>query len=220
MNYVLFISNGPVLSSTGESAGMVDYENLDDNNSNKEIGGRIGLLPIHNSSLEIGFSLKHGKAGNATDEVYKNTGATAYAIDLNYAKSIASLKSTIGVRGQYSNVKVDNANYIDEALDKSYTFDNTLSNYYGQFSFRPSLAENNFLKNLEFLYRYNSLTAPKDALWGPKDAAGKGGSVTRSDFGLAYWLSWRTGVRMAYETTSMPDKTKINEFLVRLVMGF
>jgi hypothetical protein len=219
MNYVMFISNGPVLSSTGETAGMVDYENLNDNNSSKEIGGRIGLLPISNSSLEIGFSLKHGKAGDATDEVYKNTAATAYAVDLNYAKSIASIKSTICLRGQYSSVKVDDAKYIDQE-EKAYTFNNTMKNYFAQFSFRPTMSENNFLKNIELLYRYNSLTAPKDAQWGPKDLSGRGGNVTRSDFGLAYWLSWRTGLRMAYETTKMPDKTTSKEFLVRFVMGF
>jgi hypothetical protein len=219
MNYALFISDGPVLTSEGEKAGMIDYENLDDNNSNKEIGGRIGLLPFSNSSLEIGVSVKSGKAGNVTEAAYKNIGATAYAVDLNYVKSISSLKSTIGVRGQFNNAKVDKANYKDEA-GKTYTFDNNMKNYFGQFSFRPSLAESKFLKNIELLYRYNSLTAPKDAEWGPKDASGKGGTVTRSDFGLAYWLSWRTGLRMAYETAKMPDDTKVKEFLVRFVMGF
>ncbi len=219
MNYSLFISNGPSLTSDGEEAGMIDYENLDDNNSNKEIGGRIGLLPISNSSLEIGISAKHGKAGNVTEVAYKNIGATAFAVDWNYVKSISSLKSVIGVRGQFNTVTVDKANYLDDT-GSPYTFDNTMKNYYAQFSFRPALSDNNFLKNIEFLYRYNSLTAPKDAEWGPKDAAGNGGRVTRSDFGLAYWLSWKTGLRMAYETTTMPGETKSNEFLVRFVMGF
>jgi len=146
MNYTLFISNGPSLTTSGGEAGMVDYENLDDNNSNKEIGGRIGLLPFSNSSLEIGFSARHGKAGNASDDTYKNIRATAYAVDLNYVKSISSLKSIIGVRGQFSSVTVDKANYTDDS-EKTYTFDNTTDNYFAQFSFRPALAENNFLKN-------------------------------------------------------------------------
>lgn len=218
MNYSLFISNGPSLISDGDEAGMIDYENLDDNNSNKEIGGRIGLLPISNSSLEIGISAKHGKAGNVTDVTYKNIGATAFAFDWNYVKAISSIKSIIGIRGQYNTVNVDKANYLDDS-GSPYTFDNTMKNYYAQFSFRPALADNKCLKNFELLYRYNSLTAPKDAKWGPKDAAGEGGSVTRSDIGLAYWLSWKTGVRMAYEITTMPDKTKNKEFLVRFVMG-
>lgn len=219
MNYALFISNGPSLTSDGEEAGMIDYENLDDNNSNKEIGGRIGILPISNSSLEIGVSAKHGKAGNVTDATYKNIGATDFAVDWNYVKSITSLKSVIGIRGQFNTVTVDKVNYLDEA-GGSYTFNNTMKNYYAQFSFRPALAENNCLKNIELLYRYNSLTAPKDAKWGPKDAAGKGGSVTRSDIGLAYWLNWKTGIRMAYEITTMPDKIKNKQLLVRFVMGF
>ncbi|TAL44359.1 MAG: hypothetical protein EPN92_08930, partial [Chitinophagaceae bacterium] len=178
MNYSLFVSNGSSLTSDGEEAGMIDYENLDDNNSNKEIGGRIGFLPISNSSLEIGVSLKSGKAGNETEAVYKNIGATAFAVDWNYIKSISSLKSIIGVRGQFNTVTVDKVTYLNDT-GSPYTFDNTMKNYFAQFSFRPALSDNSFLKNIEFLYRYNSLTAPKDAEWGPKDAAGNGGKVTR-----------------------------------------
>ena len=218
MNYSLFVSNGPGLITDVDEAGMIDYENLDDNNSNKEIGGRIGILPISNSSLEIGISLKSGKAGNATDVAYKNIGANAFAVDWNYVKSISTLKSIIGIKGQFNTVTVDKATYLD-GTGSPYTFENTMKNYFVQFSFRPALSENNILKNIELLYRYNSLTAPKDAKWGPKDLAGDGGSVTRSDIGLAYWLSWKTGLRMAYETTKMPDKTKNKEFLVRFVMG-
>lgn len=35
MNYSLFVSNGPGLITDVDEAGMIDYENLDDNNSNK-----------------------------------------------------------------------------------------------------------------------------------------------------------------------------------------
>ena len=219
MNYSLFISNGPSLDKGPETGGMIDYENLDDNNNNKEVGGRIGLLPFSNSSLEIGFSAKHGIAGNQGDLVYGKTGATAYAFDWNFVKPITSLKSIIGIRGQFNTLTVDKANYLD-ASGTAYTFDNTLKNNYMQFSFRPSMADNKFWKNIELLYRYNSLTAPKDAVWGEKDKNGNGGTIKRSDIGLCYWLSWKTGLRLAYESTTMPDATKKNEFLARLVYGF
>jgi hypothetical protein len=221
MNYVIFVSNGPTLDGGHDpaTAGMIDYENLYDNNNNKEIGGRLGLLPFSSSSLEIGFSGRYGKAGNQGDSIYNNIGVTAYAIDLSYNKSINPIKSSINIRGQYNAMMVDKANYYltDSTM---YTFDNNLSNYFIQFSIRPNMLHNKFLKKTELMFRYNSLTAPKDAVWGAKDKNGNGGSVERIDIGLAYWLNWKSGIRMAYEDTSLPDGTKIDEFLASIVYGF
>ena len=221
MNYALFVSNGPSLNSSSDAAtaGTIDYENLDDNNSNKEIGGRIGLLPFSNSSLEIGLSGRHGIAGNQGDPVYGKTGATAYAVDLSYNKSIDAIKSSINIRGQFSSVKVDKANYF-LTDSTTYTFNNTMQNYFVQFSIRPTMAHNKSLRKTELLFRYNGLNAPKDAAWGEKDKNGKGGNVTRMDIGLTYWLSWKSGLRLAYESTANPDGTKENEFLASIVYGF
>jgi len=222
LNYALYVSNGPLLSKdeNGHPTGVIQYENLlDENNNNKEVGGRIGLLPFSNSSLEIGFSAKHGIAGDRGDSVYGKIGATAYAVDLSYVKSIDAIKSTINIRGQFNKVMVDKANYY-LTDSTTYTFDNTMQNYFAQFSIRPSMVRSKFLKKTELLFRYNSLTSPKDALWGAKDKNGKGGTITRMDIGLCYWLSWKTGLRLAYETTAMPDGTHKNEFLASLVYGF
>lgn len=221
MNYSLYISNGPLLSKdeNGNPTGVIQYENLlDENNNNKEVGGRIGLLPLSNSSLEIGFSAKHGIAGDR-GTVYGKTGATGYAVDLSYVKSIEAIKSTINIRGQFNSLKVDKANYY-LTDSTTYTFDNTMTNYFAQFSIRPSMAQIKFLKKTELLFRYNALTSPKDALWGAKDKNGNGGTITRTDIGLCYWLNWKTGLRLAYETTATPDGTHINEFLANFVYGF
>lgn len=226
MNYALYVSNGPSLDNT---TGMVDYENLNDNNSNKGVGGRIGFLPLSNSSLEIGFSGETGIAGNQEDSVYVMNGeykdyskvkATAMAVDFNYTKAISSIKSIIGIRGQFNSLSVDKADYAMDDSTFYPSFDNTFKNYFVQLSFRPGMSDNAFLKNIELLFRYSSLEAPADAPWGPKDKNGKGGAVTRTDIGLNYWLSWRTGIRLAYESTMLPDDEKSNQLLVRFVMGF
>jgi hypothetical protein len=222
MNYSLFVSNGPLLSKdeNGRPTGVIQYENLlDENNNNKEAGGRIGILPFSNSSLEIGLSGKHGMAGDLGDSVYKNIGATATAVDFSYLKSIEAIKSTINIRGQYNALTVDKANYY-LTDSTSYTFDNTMSNYYAQFSIRPAMAHNKCLKKTELMVRYSSVALPKDALWCPVDKNGKGGIVTRMDIGLAYWLNWRSGLRFAYEITTMPDGTKTNQLLALIAIGF
>ncbi len=232
MNYALFISNGPLLykDENGRPTGLIQYENLlDENNTNKELGGRIGILPFSNSSLEIGFSGKHGIAGSASDSImnltdssysnYAKIGATATAVDFNYVKSIPELSSVITVRGQYTSLTVDKADYyLNDSTN--YSFDNSQQNYFAQFSIRPAMVKSKLFKNLEFLVRYGSLTAPKDAAWGAKDLNGAGGAVTRLDLGLCYWFSWRSGLRVAYEMTSRPDGTKTNELLAKFVTGF
>ncbi len=237
LSYAAYVSNGPILLTDPGTGGLTQGENQNDNNNNKEIGGRIGILPLANSSLEIGISGKHSKVGGLQDSVYsiegqvmnyRNIGSSALAIDWNYVRPVSSISSIIGIRGQWTRSKVDDAFYAvpdgfapkagDYAAGDSslYTFDNVMSSYFAQLSFRPAMIDNAFLKNLELLFRYNSLTAPKDAAWGPKDGNGNGGAVTRLDIGLDYWLSWRTGLRMTYETTSLPDGTDQNMFLVRL----
>lgn len=218
MNYTIYISNGPKIHTEKEMGGMLQYENWNDNNSNKEVGGRIGFLPFSNSSLEIGFSGKYGIAGDEGDSLYKNIGATAYAVDLSYIKSIEAIKSTINIRGQFNSVTVDKANY--QLTDSTfYTFDNTMQSYFAQFSIRPGMLRNKYLKKTELLFRYSAVTPPKDAVWCPKDENGQGGSITRMDIGLCYWITWRTGLRFAYEISTMPDGTQTKELIARFAVG-
>jgi hypothetical protein len=82
------------------------------------------------------------------------------------------------------------------------------------------MAHSKFLKKTELMFRYSVVTPPKDAVWCPKNENGQGGNITRMDIGLCYWLSWRTGLRFAYEIQTMPDGTRQKEFLVRFATGF
>ena len=250
LTYALYMDNGPTLH-TGADAGMEGVsqaENYNDQNHNKEFGGRIGFLPFANNCFELGVSAKYAKVGGLQDSVYfinneardyKNVASTAYAIDFSYVKPISAIKSIISLRGQYTSVTVDKAYYTTPAgfttkqenyapsttnpsgVDSSlYTFDNTMSSFFVQFSYRPAMLNVKVIKNMELLVRYNVLTPPKDASWGPKNLVGEGGSINRLDIGLDYWINWRTGLRLAYETTTMPAGTQKSYFLARLAIGF
>lgn len=59
INYALYIVNGPRLSADGE---LEIGENFTDIDTNKTLGGRIGILPVWN--LEIGASYMFGKASD------------------------------------------------------------------------------------------------------------------------------------------------------------
>ncbi|OYU97039.1 MAG: hypothetical protein CFE21_01760 [Bacteroidetes bacterium B1(2017)] len=213
MNYTVYVSNGGKLyDGTAEPklAGALQYENYFDNNSNKAIGGRVGYLPLSNSSLELGLSTNYSKVGDVKTK-YENVAAKAYAVDLSYHRAISPIKSLINLKGQYNYLMVDKAEYINEEGDP-YTFENNSSIYYVRFSIRPALVKNKYLKRVELLGRYNVSNLPKEALWG--------GTTTRTDIGFSYWLSLRTGLRVAYEATQYPGGTKSDAVLVRFVTGF
>lgn len=213
MNYVVFVTNGPRLNEglvEHELGGALDYENFSDNNSNKAIGGRLGILPLSNSSLEFGFSASTATAGDIRNG-HKNVSARAGAFDVAYQSAFQSVKSLINIKGQINYLEVDPADYVDES-GAIYSFNNTSSIYYIRASLRPAFVKNYFIRHTEFLVRYNGMHLAEGALWG--------GKSTRLDLGISYWLSLRTGLRIAYEATNSAHHGKEDAILVRFVTGF
>ncbi len=199
INYSAYVINGPRLNEGDdepEEAGELHFDNFPDNNNNKMIGGRLGFLPLSNSSLEIGFSGMYGKVG-ARDTEYSDVAASLYAIDLSFVQSLNFMSSVLSVKAQYSGVNVDQANYLDteDTLNTgaTYTFDNTSTTYFVEGSLRPALLNNNFFRNLEFAVRYSELDTPEGSLWDTK--------LNQWELGLNYWLDWRTVFKFTYRIT-------------------
>ena len=227
INYSLFVTNGPSLrdgSEEPEEAGMLNFENWIDNNNNKFVGGRIGFLPLYNSSMEIGWSFYKGKVGDK-NSIYKDVNAFIWAADFSYVKQISAIKGVLDIKGQYNNTKVSDAYYpvAGETRDTTdtYTFNNTSQSYYGQLSYRPSMASSKFLKNLEIVGRYCHVDTPKGAAW----------EYDRDElaFGLNYWISWRQVVKLSYAlktdnpiSTSPEGTAKLNTNAIYLhwAIGF
>lgn len=213
MNYVFYMSNGARLNDGEEEkhlAGALEYENFFDNNSNKAFGGRIGYLPFHNSSLEIGGSWNICKPGDAKSE-YAEVKAIAYSADITYHKTFKSIKSMVDFKSQINYLTLTEATYKDE-LDLPYTFTNNSYISYIRLSVRPALLHNKYLRRMEIMGRYNKAGLASGALWG--------GNHQRIDIGLAYWLSLRTGFRLAYEKGEEENGFKTEAILVRFVTGF
>ncbi len=198
-NYAVYSTNGPRLKDgtvEPEEAGMLMFQNYEDNNNSKAFGGRIGLLPFADSSTEVGFSTYSTSGTGATGTQYENVGAFLYAIDFSFVKQISGIKGFIDIKGQYNNSKVDKATYIE--LDEfgnpeEYSFDNKSNSFYTQLSYRPTMASSDFLKKLEFVGRYSNLNTPLGAEWEEKSV--------QYAFGLNYWLTWRSLIKVAYQTT-------------------
>lgn len=215
MNYAAYVSNGPVLLTSEMEGGKLGYENFMDNNKNKTIGGRLGLLPLSNSSLEIGVSGLTGKVGGFGTE-YQNVSAYLYSGDLSYFKSISGF-GDINFKAQLVHSGVSDAMYPmdtmimimgnDTTYMTEYTFDNQTEAYYAQVSYRPSKAEKKAIKNLEFVVRYDAMTMPQDAMWAATDS--------RYTFGIDYWMQARSVVKLAYQIGENQDV-----LMAQFVIGF
>ncbi len=195
INYSVYVVNGPRLNSgddEAEEGGQLHYNNYIDNNKAKTFGGRIGFLPLDNSSLEIGISGQYGRVGSSNTE-FENIGSRLYALDFSYVSRLDFLKSMLDIKGQWNRVEVDNAFYPDpDDVTQSYTFDNISNAYYAQLSIKPAFVDNAFFNKLEFVGRYSKLELPTEAAWGGED--------TQLTFGINYWLDWRTVIKFAYQT--------------------
>lgn len=210
MNYSIWVSDGPQLL-TGENdpgeTGQFDYEAYIDNNKNKAIGGRIGILPFSNSCLEIGFSDENASKTGAQYSDLQNVGVNMMAVDANFFHLIKPLKSTFRIVGEWKAQNVDKATYLFG--DSTSTFENKSSTWYAATSLRPSSVDNNFLRNLEVAFRYSSFMRPKDAPWGGSD-------LTQTAVALNYWLKWNCVFKIMWQQQS----EQTNQFLAQLVYGF
>jgi len=187
-SYDFALSNGMQLQADGKT----QFVGITDNNKNKTFTARIGWLPLANSSLEIGASLMTGKVADGA----LNTTANLYAADLNFVGNIKPFQ--LNIKGQYSETKVDHADYINPQNSGSYSFDNHTRSGYVMAALRPMFSPNEVLKNFEVAGRYGNYTTPANSLWGTEDNS--------LSVGLNYWLNWRTVVRASYEAIKGTNK--------------
>jgi len=183
-SYDISLTNGLQLLPDGELQGA----GVADNNNNKTVSGRVSLLPFSNSSLEIGVSALHGGVADAGSH-YNNANVTMYGADINFVKNFDPI--LINIKGQYTRINVNKQYYTNPADSSLYSFNNKTSSLFGQLSIRPVGIDNPVFKNFELAYRYITYTAPNSSSWGQ--------NYHENDFGLDYWLSWRTVLKLSYE---------------------
>jgi len=225
--YNIYSTNGPRLNNgldEQEEAGLLHFNNIEDNNNNKAFGGRLGLLPFSNSALEIGASYYGGTVGDRNDSIYQDVRARLYAFDFSFVRQISALGGIIDIKGQYNISNVDDATYFEleegDTIASAYSFENKSNAYFAQLAYRPTMASNDVIKNFELVGRYSVIATPEGALWEQQG--------TQWTVGLNYWLSWRTVFKLNYQHTlsegghDLPPGTEIttNGLFVHWAMGF
>tara|TARA_R110002074_G_scaffold6495_4_gene29518 strand:+ start:553 stop:1740 length:1188 start_codon:yes stop_codon:yes gene_type:complete len=199
LNYSVYTTNGARLkdgSIEPEEAGMLLFQNYTDNNTSKAFGGRLGLLPFADSSTEIGVSAYSTNGVGTTGSTYENVGAFLYAIDFAFTKQIPAVKGFIDIKGQYNNSDISDATYTEldqNNVPQPYTFNNVSNSFYTQLSYRPTMATSDFLKKIEFVGRYSNMNTPEGSEWEEQSV--------QYAYGINYWLTWRSVVKVAYQTT-------------------
>jgi len=212
MNYSVFLANGAQLisdPSDPSKQGTLTYGNAEAISKKLTVGGRLGLLPLSNSSLEVGVSYRNGNVGDANSD-YKNVNAQIYALDLSYVKQLDFIKGLFDVKAQWNKVNIDQAEYIDPADltgNTKYTFNNKRSSFFTQGAYRPSMSQSKFLKKTELVFRYAGFNPPD----GAKDLE----KIKQYTYGINYWFNWRTALKAAYQ--SQKDN---NVFFLQVAVGF
>ena len=197
-SYDVSLSNGFALGPDGQISGV----GINAISRGKTACGRLALLPIPNSSLEIGVSgLMGGLATPVGDtNIYNSPSVSMYAVDLNFVKNVKPLQ--INFKGQYSTSNVNNQNFSStDPTQPKYTFNNTTATYFAQLSVRPSQLKNKTLKKMELAFRYVDYKAPEHATWGQ--------NYSEVDVSLDYWISWRTVLKVGYENIKSDGTTSL-----------
>ena len=212
MNYSVFLANGAQLITDPAEPGKqgtLTYGNAEAISKKFTVGGRFGLLPFSNSSLELGVSYRNGNVGEKNSD-YAKVGAQMYALDLTYVKQLDFIKGLFDVKAQLNHVKVDNASYID-FIDSTgivnYSFNNKRSSFFAQAAYRPTMSQSKFLKKTELVFRYAGFTPPD----GAKDLE----KINQYTYGITYWCNWKTACKIAYQS-----QKNNNVFFVQVAVGF
>lgn len=223
LSYAVYLSNGPSIvieeeddddgdghgeeeEEEGHGAlrnGSLDFDNFDDRNNNLAVGGRIGFSPI--PGLEIGYGIEFAQV-TPSDSEFDDIDALTQSIDFSYVRSSDALRGIIDARGQFVWVDIDNPHM--EPLD----FNNESSGGYVQIAYRPLNVNNEFLRNLEPVCRYDWLDLPS----GYPDQS-------RFTIGLNYWLNASTVIKAAVEFREEDDEhgtENYTGFRVQAAMGF
>ena len=212
VDYAFYVSNGPVLNTFDpRRAGTLDFNSYTDNNDNKAVGGRVGFLPVR--GVEVGYGFETSKPGFQGTS-FSRVQALVQTVDLEVTRDSDLLKGRVNLFAQYAWSHVDHAVYDpDGSLGFGpLAFTSKQDGGYAEMAYRPTKLDNDFLRNLEMIFRWDHLSRDPSGLGDPEE--------TRWTLGLNYWLSPSTVLKAAYEWDQPNAEPNRSALLIQMAMGF
>src|SRR5205823_4123719 len=212
VDYAFYVSNGPVLNTfDARSAGTLDFNSYTDNNDNKAVGARVGFLPI--PGVEVGYGFETSKPG-FQGTTFSRLQALVQSVDLEVTRDSYLLKGRINLFAQYAWSHVDHAMYDpDGSLGFGpLAFTSKQDGGYAELAYRPTKLNNDVLRNLEMIFRWDHFSRDPSGLGDPEE--------TRWTLGFNYWLSPSTVLKAAYEWDQPNGEPNRNALLIQTAMGF
>ena len=140
--------------------------------------------------------------------------ALVQTVDLEVTRDSDLLKGRVNLFAQYAWSRVDHAVYDpDGSLGFGpLAFTSKHDGGYAEIAYRPTKLDNDFLRNLEMIFRWDHLSRDPSGFGDPEE--------TRWTLGLNYWLSPSTVLKAAYEWDQPNAEPNRSALLIQMAMGF
>jgi hypothetical protein len=205
----LYLTNGPnLITADPGAAGQLNFDDFTDLNNGKAVGGRIAFLPHPN--VEVGYSMQYSQTSPAG---FQHVHALLQAADVNWVQEVRPLGGVFTTRAEWVWSQVEDATYdATGALGFGPTrFGNWRQGGYCLVAYRPTLSSNEWLRNTEFVFRYDMQRTPLSAPGGEHE--------NRYTLGVDYWLTPSWVLKAAYEFDNRKIGVEQSAFFVQLGIG-
>ena len=207
--YDLYIANGPnLITSDPGAAGQLNFADYTDLNNGKAVGARFAFLPHPN--VEMGYSLQYSQT---SPDGFQHVHALLQAADLNWVQECRPLGGVFTTRAEWVWSQVEDATYdpTGSLMFGPVRFGNWRQGGYVTLAYRPTLSSNKWLRDTEFVFRYDTQRTPLGAPGGEHE--------NRYTFGVDYWLTPAWVLKVAYEFDNKKVGVEQNAFYVQLGLG-
>ncbi len=208
VNYAFYVANGPSLGEEGHNAGSLEWERNLDNNNNKSVGGRFGILPVPH--VELGISFLVGDVGDSGTG-NQNVGTTLLGIDFWYGDEIEALAGRLEIRAEFIWNETDDATVEDQNGTPFLFTSNRRTGWFVQGAWRPTRLEG-MVRNLEVVVRFDLMQRP---------GADEGGIDTRRiTLGVNYWFLSNAVAKLAWFRDEFSEGPARDGVLFQIAVGF
>lgn len=216
VNYSIYVANGPQVELESGKLEKVELESFGgDDNSNKAVGGRIGILPVPYIEIGVSFLTSQirgkkdaGIAGELTEGDY-----TLWGVDLAYTREATDLRFEYFTSELGSFFSQAEANTPTQLIGET-----DWEGWYVQLAYRLyGATDTPVLRNFEPVIRYGEFDVE-----GFDEFVEEGKPEDRFTFGLNYWFAPSIVVKgaVSWRDFRNPGAENATEYRTQLAYGF